>query len=148
MVLEIGGKIGGTALILLTSECGQIALGSPHSASCLPSLSPCLLLLDLSPFFLLPLGSSGWDTMQDIRVRWVGEAGREERKKETKSDAILGSIPFQSCVLLKHVTSSAACWSRKAITFLMSLLKKLFSSSRFLLGRIRASGTIMDGNDT
>lgn len=30
----------------------------------------------------------------------------------------------------------------------MSWLKKPFSSSRFLLGKIRASGTITDGNDT
>lgn len=143
-MLEIGGEIGGQLSIDLGvwTDCSRPLPRVPPTCP----LSPCLLLLDLSPFFLLPLKALGGSPMQDSRTQWVGKEGRE--KKETTSDAKLGPIPFRSCVLLKHVTSSAACWSRKAITFLMSLLKKLFSSSRFLLGRIRASGTIMDGNDT
>lgn len=108
----------------------------PHfSLSSLP-------LLDLSSFSLLP-----WKAIsgRPIKVWCAGLGGKREKRD---SNAKLGSIPFQRRVLLKYVTSSAACWSRKAITFLMSLLKKPFSSSRFLLGKIRASGTIMDGNDT
>ena len=113
-----------------------------------------LSLLIRSSSASLPRPSSlSWLPRQALSTRpllsaWHECVGLGGEGEKADSDAKLASIPFRRRVLLKYITSSAACWSRKAITFLMSLLKKPFSSSRFLLGKIRANGTIMDGNDT